>query len=108
MPDPIYLDYNATTPVASEVIDEMLPVLRECWGNPSSDHVYGERARAALEHARERVAALLDCEPPEVVFTGGGTESDNASVVGVAEAMRRESACWMRCGQRWWRADGVA
>ena len=87
MPDPIYLDYNATTPVASEVIDEMLPVLRECWGNPSSGHVYGERARAALERARERVAALLDCEPTEVVFTGGGTESDNAAVVGVAEAL---------------------
>jgi cysteine desulfurase len=87
MSEPIYLDHNATTPVAPEVIEEMLPVLREGWGNPSSAHVYGERASAALELARERVARLLGCTPPEVVFTSGGTESDNAAVVGVAEAL---------------------
>ena len=88
MPDTIYLDYNATTPVASEVLDEMLPVLREVWGNPSSDHVFGKQAKAVLELARERVAALLGCTAAEVVFTGGGTESDNAAVVGVAEALQ--------------------
>lgn len=87
MPEPIYLDYNATTPVANEVIEEMLPVLREGWGNPSSGHAYGERAKVALELARERVATLLGCAPGEIVFTGGGTESDNAAVVGVAEAL---------------------
>ena len=87
MTEPIYLDYNATTPVAGEVIDEMLQVLRHGWGNPSSGHAYGERARATLERARVRVAALLRCAPEEVVFTGGGTESDNAAVVGVAEAL---------------------
>lgn len=87
MPELIYLDYNATTPVADEVIEEMLPVLREGWGNPSSGHAYGERARLAVVRAREQVAALLGCEPAEIVFTGGGTESNNAAVVGVAEAL---------------------
>ena len=85
--DPIYLDYNATSPVAPEVAEAMIPALRDLWGNPSSPHVYGRRARAAVETARQQVAALLGCEPDEVIFTGGGTEADNAAIIGVAEAV---------------------
>ena len=83
---PIYLDYNATTPVLPEVVDAMLPYLREHFGNPSSDHVYGQRARAAVARARGQVAALLGCDADEVVFTGGGTEANNLAIRGVAEA----------------------
>jgi cysteine desulfurase len=87
MADLIYLDSNATTPVAAEVLERVLTALREGWGNPSSDHAPGRRARAALEEARTQVAELIDCGAEEVVFTSGGTESDNAAVVGVAEAL---------------------
>ena len=83
---PIYLDYNATTPVLPEVVDAMLPYLREHFGNPSSDHVYGQRAREAVARARGQVAALLGCDPDEVVFTSGGTEANNLAIRGVAEA----------------------
>ncbi len=83
---PIYLDYNATTPVLPEVVDAMLPYLREHFGNPSSDHVYGQRAREAVARARGQVAALLGCDADEVVFTGGGTEANNLAIRGVAEA----------------------
>jgi len=85
MTDPIYLDYNATTPVAPEVLEATVAAMSELWGNPSSDHVYGRRAGAALELARAQVASLLGCHTDEIVFTGGGTESDNAAIVGVAE-----------------------
>ena len=87
MGEPIYLDYNATTPVAPEVADAVNHAVRELWGNPSSNHVWGRRARTAVDQARARVAALLGCEPDEVIFTGGGTESDNAAILGVAEAL---------------------
>jgi len=87
MSEPIYLDYNATTPVAPEVADAVDRAVRELWGNPSSAHAWGRRAREAVESARASVAALLGCEPDEVIFTGAGTESDNAAVVGVAEAL---------------------
>lgn len=83
---PIYLDYNATTPVLPEVVDAMLPYLREHFGNPSSDHVYGQRAREAVARARDQVAALLGCDADELVFTGGGTEANNLAIRGVAEA----------------------
>ncbi len=83
---PIYLDYNATTPVDARVLAAMLPYLREHFGNPSSSHEYGAQARAGVEGAREQVAALLDCAPNEIVFTGGGSESDNLAIKGVAEA----------------------
>jgi len=86
--DPIYLDYNATTPIAPEVAAAMQPTLTELWGNPSSGHVYGRRARAAVEEARAQVAALLGCEPEEILFTGGGSEANNQAIKGVAEAMR--------------------
>jgi len=85
---PIYLDYNATTPVDPRVIDTMLPYLREHFGNPSSSHRYGTQARAGIDTAREQVASLLGCAPDEIVFTGGGSESDNLAIKGVAEAYR--------------------
>jgi cysteine desulfurase len=84
--DPIYLDYNATTPIDPEVVDEMLPYMRDCFGNPSSSHPYGKRAKEAVELARCRVAALLGCTPSEVVFTSGGTESNNQALIGTAFA----------------------
>ncbi|MCP3981731.1 MAG: cysteine desulfurase [bacterium] len=84
---PIYLDYNATTPPAPEVIEAMLPALRDLWGNPSSAHAFGQPARRAVDAAREQVAALIGCAADEVIFTCGGTESDNAAIVGIAEAL---------------------
>jgi cysteine desulfurase len=81
-PHPIYLDYNATTPVHPEVVEAMLPYLREHFGNPSSAHVYGARARAAVTRAREQVATLLGCAADEIVFTSGGTEANNLAIRG--------------------------
>lgn len=81
---PIYLDYNATTPHAPEVLEAMRPYLEEHFGNPSSSHVYGARAREAIEKAREQVAALLGCHPDEIIFTSGGTESNNHALRGLA------------------------
>ena len=78
----IYLDYNATTPVDPRVADRMEPFLREHFGNPSSSHVYGRRAKEAVERARGQVAALIGADPPEIVFTSGGSESNNAVLKG--------------------------
>jgi cysteine desulfurase len=86
MSDEIYLDYNATTPVLPEVVEAMLPYLRDHFGNPSSAHPRGRAAREAVEGARARVAGLLGCDPDEVVFTSGGTESNNLAILGVTEA----------------------
>lgn len=93
MSDPLYLDYNATTPIHPDVLESILPWLREGFGNPSSAHVYGRRAHAAVEHAREQVAALLGCDPEEIYFTSGGTEANNLAILGIAEAIgaRRKS-----------------
>lgn len=85
---PIYLDYNATTPHAPEVIEAMRPYLEEHFGNPSSSHAYGRKAREAVETARAQVAALLQCAPDEVLFTSGGTESNNHAIRGIAFARR--------------------
>ena len=74
MSEVIYLDHNATTPLLPSVVDAMLPYLRAQYGNPSSDHPLGRRARAAVDTAREQVAALIGCHPDEIVFTSGGTE----------------------------------
>jgi cysteine desulfurase len=87
--DPIYLDHNATTPIHPEVVEAMLPYLREHFGNPSSGHVYGQRARQAVVRAREQVAALLGCQPDEIVFTSGGSEANNLAIRGVAELSSR-------------------
>ncbi|NPV04348.1 MAG: cysteine desulfurase [Syntrophaceae bacterium] len=86
---PIYLDYNATTPIDPEVAAAMLPCIREHFGNPSSAHVYGVEARRIVEEARGQVASLLGCRPGEVLFTSGGTESNNHAVKGAARALRR-------------------
>ena len=83
---PIYLDYNATTPVAPEVVDAMLPYLREHFGNPSSAHTYGSAARRAVEEARTAVARLLNADAGAIIFTGGGTESNNLAIQGLARA----------------------
>ncbi len=85
---PIYLDYNATTPIAPEVAEAMAPYLYEHLGNPSSSHPYGAVTRQAVERARAQVAGLLGCRPGEVIFTSGGTESNNYALKGVALAHR--------------------
>lgn len=85
---PIYLDYNATTPVDPRVLEAMLPYLREHFGNPSSSHPYGVQTRTAIEHARGQVAALLGCAPDEIIFTGSGSEANNLAIKGIAETSR--------------------
>ena len=80
----IYLDYNATTPMDREVIEAMQPVLTGIFGNPSSTHSYGYDARKVVENARDRVAGLIQCRPEEIVFTSGGTESNNYAIKGIA------------------------
>jgi cysteine desulfurase len=82
----IYLDHNATTPIASEVLDAMRPYLEERFGNPSSAHEHGRLARHAVERARAQVAALLGCEQGSIVFTASGSEADNLAIKGVAFA----------------------
>jgi cysteine desulfurase len=86
MPDPIYLDYNGTTPHDPEVIDAMRPFFEKEFGNPSSSHWYGIKPKRAVEKARTQVAALLKCKPEEIVFTSGGTESNNHAIKGAAAA----------------------
>lgn len=85
---PIYLDYNATTPVAPEVADAIEPWLREHFGNPSSSHIYGQQAKEAVARARGQVAALVCAGPEEIVFTGCATEANNLAIRGVARAVR--------------------
>jgi cysteine desulfurase len=80
---PVYFDYNATTPLAPEVASAMRELMEQPFGNPSSLHWAGARARTAIERARRQVAALIGCEPDEVIFTSGGTESNNAALAGV-------------------------
>jgi cysteine desulfurase len=88
MTTPIYLDHNATTPIDPAVADAIEPYLRNHFGNPSSDHEYGYRTRAAVQTAREQLAALLGATSDEVVFTGGGSEANNLAIKGVAYALR--------------------
>ncbi|MBO0791870.1 MAG: cysteine desulfurase [Ktedonobacteraceae bacterium] len=85
---PIYLDYNGTTPVDPRVVEAMLPYLTTHFGNPSSSHYYAHEPRAAVETARGQVAQLLACEADEVIFTGGGSESDVLAIRGAALALR--------------------
>src|SRR3712207_2970691 len=84
--DLIYLDNNATTRPAPEAVAEMLPFLQEMYGNPSSVHRFGQRARQALDEARARTAGLIGCSESEIMFTGGGTESTNTAVRGLFAA----------------------
>lgn len=88
LPSPIYLDYNATTPIDPDVVKAMIPVLKTGFGNPSSSHAYGKKARGLIDEARESVANLVGCEPDEVIFTSGGTESNNWAIKGAARALR--------------------
>jgi cysteine desulfurase len=85
----VYFDHNATTTIHPAVVDAMTSALREEFGNPSSVHHFGQRAKAVIDQARSAVAALLGADPAEVVFTSGGTESDNLAIRGVAEALER-------------------
>ena len=84
----VYFDYNATTPLAPEVREAMMPYLGEVFGNPSSLHHVGRRARALLDDAHDRVAQVWKCKPSEVVFTSGGTESNNLAIFGVARLLK--------------------
>ena len=88
--NPIYLDYNATTPVDREVANEMKPYLEEIFGNPSSSHYFGVQTRKAVEKARKQVASLINCSPSEIIFTSGGTESNNYAIKGIAYANKNK------------------
>ena len=79
-----YFDHNATTPVSTEVLEAVTPVMTEVYGNASSIHHFGQLARHRLDEARRQVAALLGAIPEEIVFTSGGTEADNLAILGVA------------------------
>ena len=83
----IYFDYNATTPVAPAVVDEVVRVTRDVFGNASSVHAFGQQAKTVVDAARSALAALLGADPSEVVFTSGGTEADNFAIRGAAEAL---------------------
>ena len=94
--DKIYFDYAATTPVDPRVLETMLPYFNETFGNPSSVHRYGQRAEAAVDAARETVAAVLNCRPDEVIFTSCGSEADNLALRGAAlAAQQRRGAVWI-------------
>ena len=86
----IYLDYNATTPIAKEAVEAMMPFLNGEFGNPSSSHPIGNRAKESLETARRQVAKMLGCESGEIVFTSGGTESNNMVLKGLAWTLRNK------------------
>jgi cysteine desulfurase len=88
MAPPVYLDYNGTTPVDPRVIEAMAPFLETEFGNPSSSHWYGIVPKKAVETARRQVAELLGCNPGEIIFTSGGTESNNHAIIGIARAFR--------------------
>ena len=87
MPETIYFDYNATTPLDPKVREAMLPFLGDLWGNPSSVHHVGRKARALLDEARDKVAALFRCKPSEIIFTSGGTESNNLAILGTCRLL---------------------
>lgn len=86
----IYLDYNATTPIDREVADAMAPFLYEHFGNPSSIHPYGVKTRLAVEQARIQISELINCQPSEIIFTSGGTESNNYAIKGVSKAYQNK------------------
>ena len=89
----IYLDYNATTPIAPSVVEAMHPFLIDHHGNPSSSHSFGRAAKEAIEDARVRVAGLLGCDRDEIVFTSGGTESNNLAIKGVMFQHNLDGGC---------------
>jgi cysteine desulfurase len=83
----VYLDNSATTPVDPRVLEAMLPFLKEDFGNASSIHYFGQRAKAAVDRARHQVASLINSRPNEIVFTSGGTESNNLAIRGLIESL---------------------
>ena len=83
----VYFDYNATTPALQEVTEAVAVATRDLFGNPSSVHYYGQQAKAAVDRARSEIAGLIGAEPSEIVFTSGGTESDNFAIRGACEAL---------------------
>ncbi|MGB8354055.1 MAG: cysteine desulfurase family protein [Chthoniobacteraceae bacterium] len=93
----IYLDYNATTRLAPEVMAAMLPYLTEHFGNPSSIHAAGRETRAAIDDARDRLARLLGGKPHEIIFTGGGTEADNLAIIGLARSRTTQGKHLITC-----------
>jgi cysteine desulfurase len=88
VPRTIYFDYNATTPLDAAVREALLPFLGEVWGNPSSIHHIGRKARALLDDARDRAAKFLGAKPSEIIFTSGGTESNNLAILGTARLLK--------------------
>lgn len=88
----VYLDYSASTPVDPRVLEAMMPYFSDVYGNPTSAHSHGRAAERAIEDARETVAALLNCRPAEIAFTGGGSESDNLAIRGAAWGARNQNA----------------
>src|SRR3984885_14776873 len=88
----IYMDANATTPLLPEVFEAMRPFWMEHYGNASSIHQHGQHARAAVDHARDSIARLLHCRTSEIVFTSGGTESDNLAIFGTLSTLKNEPA----------------
>jgi cysteine desulfurase len=83
----VYLDNAATTPMAKEVLEAMLPFMQDDFGNPSSTHAYGRKTKSAIEQARKKIATYLNCEPGEIIFTSGGTEADNMALNGCVDAL---------------------
>src|SRR3990172_11931130 len=86
----IYLDNNATTPVRPEVAEAVGRMLKGCYGNPSTLYCIGQEAHVEMEHARDIMAEVLGCDREEIIFTSGGTESDNIAIFGVARALRKK------------------
>jgi cysteine desulfurase len=89
-PKPIYLDYNATTPIDAKVIESILPYLQSNFGNPSSSYVYGRIPKEAVEKSREQVATLIGADVDEIIFTSGWTESNNHTIIGAALANKEK------------------
>ena len=83
----VYLDNAATTPIAPEVVEAMLPVLKNGFGNPSSTHSYGRQSKALIETSRRSIAKHLNCQPSEIIFTSGGTEADNMALFSAVNQM---------------------
>jgi cysteine desulfurase len=90
MTKPVYLDFNATTPLDPEVFEAMKPFITQEFGNPSSPHWYGIAPKQAIEKARIQVAEILNCEPSELIFTSGGTESNNHAIIGTAQSLKHK------------------
>lgn len=87
----VYLDHIATTPVAQEVLEAMLPYFREIFGNPTSLHSFGQQAKKAINHAREQIAYFINAKSPEeIVFTSGGIEANNLAIKGIAKSYEKK------------------